>query len=226
MRQKREPSRRCGTFLRDTNRSQPPWHRARANQARVLRLLPRDSECRRVFAARATRRWLGIRGRSWHIAPRFCAGREKHLAVAAPFDRVKTGHIDRSTARTRSKLECCASIPETASADAPVLRDTRGAGLKFEVAAGTSHHGRAPKERAVSPVRHLSMRHEPITASAAPRAREASSRAASPPQRQRAPPRLCRASHAALASSLRPQLAHRTTVLRRRREASRCRSAI
>ena len=101
----------------------------------------------------------------------FAPKKRKHLAVAVPFDRVKTDHIDRGTARTRSKLECCAFIPETASADAPVPRDTRGAGLKFEAAAGTSHHGRAPKERAVSPVRHLSTRHEPITASAAPRAR-------------------------------------------------------
>ena len=180
------------------NRSRPPWHRARANQARVLRLLLRDSERRRAFAARATRHGLGIRGHSWHIAPRFLAGREKHLAVAAPFDRVKTDHINRGAARTRSKLECCASIPETARADAPVPRDTRGAGLKFEVSAVTSHHGRAPKERAVSPVQHLSTRHEPITASAARRAREESSSAAPPPQRQRAPPRLRRASHAAL----------------------------
>ena len=144
--------------------------------------------------------------------------RESLSPVAAPFASVDTQPMTATAApRARGASSSAAPpSPETASADAPVPRDTRGAGLKFEVAAVMSHHGRAPKERAVSPVRHLSTRREPITASAAPRAHEASSSAASPPQRQRAPPRLCRASHAALASSLRPQLAHRTTVLRRK----------
>jgi hypothetical protein len=32
-----------------------------------------------------------------------------------------------------------------------VLRETRGAGLKLEAAADTSHNGRAPKGRDVSP---------------------------------------------------------------------------
>ena len=83
----------------------------------------------------------------------FAPKKRKHLAVAVPFDRVKTDHIDRGTARTRSKLECCAFIPETASADAPVPRDTRGAGLKFEAAAGTSHHAVASVKRVLSSVR-------------------------------------------------------------------------
>ena len=126
--------------------------------------------CRASHAALAS----SLRPQLAHRTTVFASKGEKHLAVAAPFDRVNPNHIDRGTVRTRSKLECCTSIPEIVSADAPLPRDTRGAGLKFEVAAGTSHHGRAPKERAVSPVRDLSTRHEPITASAAPRAREAS----------------------------------------------------
>jgi len=121
------------------------------------------------------------------------------LAVTASFGRVRTDHDHRDTTRTRSKLECCVSSPETASTDAPAPQEPLGAGLKFEAAGSTSHHGRAPKERALSPVRRHSTRHERITASTAPRAREASSSAASPPQRQRAPTHLRRASHAALA---------------------------
>ena len=121
------------------------------------------------------------------------------LAVAALFGRIRTDHDHRNTTRTRSKLECCVSSPETASTDAPAPQEPLGAGLKFEAAGSTSHHGRAPKDKALSPVRRHYKRHEPITASAAPRARKASSSAASPPQRQRAPTHLRRASHAALA---------------------------
>ena len=170
-------------------------------------------------ATRDTRRWLGVGGRSWHVAPRARAEGERPLAGAVPFDRhgptttsaarraraasssaappperqraqarlrcatrgaglaleaaagtshhgrapkerglspvqclyvAMTDHNQRGTARARSKLECCASSPETASAGAPALV-TRGAGLALEAAAGTSHHGRAPKERGLSP---------------------------------------------------------------------------
>jgi hypothetical protein len=115
------------------------------------------------------------------------------------FGRIRTDHNHRDTTRMRRKLKCFVSSPETSSTDAPVPQEPRGAGLKFAAAASTSHHGRALKERGLSPVRHLSTRHEPITAYAAPRAPEASSSAASPPQRQRAPTRLRRASHASVA---------------------------
>ena len=102
-----------------TGRPQPARHGARAQQARVLRLLPRDSE-RSARAARVT----------------------------------------------------------------------RGAGLALEAAAGTSHHGRAPKREASRRRSVLSYEHEPTTTSAARRARAASSSAAPPPKRQRAPRRL------------------------------------
>ena len=125
-------------------------HDAHAKQARVLRLLPRDSEHRRACTAKAKRGWLEVGGRSWHVAPRPRAEGEEHLAVTASVGRVRAGHNHRGTTRTRSKLECCVSSPETASAAAPAPRKPRGAGLKLEAAAGTSHHGCAPKERGLS----------------------------------------------------------------------------
>ena len=117
----------------------------------MLRLHPRDSERRRAFAARHTRCWLDVGGRSWHVAPRPRAKRESRLAGARSFYETRADHSQRGTARTRSKLECCVSSPETASTVAPAPREPRGAGLALEAAAGTSHHGRAPKGRGLSP---------------------------------------------------------------------------
>ena len=70
---------------------------------------------------------------------------------------------------------------------AGALRESRGAGLALEAAAGTSHHTRAPKERRLSPVQRRSVGHGPTTTSAARRARAASSSAAPPVKTQRAP---------------------------------------
>ena len=49
-------------FLSGLNQSQLAQHGARAQQARVLRLLPRDSEHWRACAARDAWHWLGIGG--------------------------------------------------------------------------------------------------------------------------------------------------------------------
>ena len=76
--------------------------------------------------------------------------RRGRLASAAFFGRIRIDQNDRGTARTQSKLECCASSPETASVHARAPHEQRGAGLKLEAAAGTSHNGRAPKQRDVS----------------------------------------------------------------------------
>ena len=73
--------------------------------------------------------------------------KKRRLAGSASFGRIRTDH----TARTQSKLEYRASSPETASVHTPAPRETHGAGLKSEAAAGTSHNGRAPKGRDVSP---------------------------------------------------------------------------
>ena len=59
-------------------------------------------------------------------------------------------------------------------------------GCSLEAAAGTSEHGFAPKERALSLVQCPSIRHESNTTSAARRASASSARAAPPPERERA----------------------------------------
>ena len=104
-------------------------------------------------------------------------------------------------------------------------RATRNAGCVLEASAGTSHHGLAPKERGLSPVQWHCKVHGPITTNAARRARAAILNAAPPPKRQRAQWR----AHARVTQKpavRRPQLKRRTTVLHRRREASRRRSGL
>ena len=69
--------------------------------------------------------FLAIGGRRWHIAPRMRTERESHLAIT-PFSNGAQGGLDqRGMEHAHRKLEWCAYSPETASADAPVLRDTR-----------------------------------------------------------------------------------------------------
>ena len=113
----------------------------------MLRLLPRHRERRRECAARYKRRWLGVEGRRWHVAPRMRTEGESPLAGGKLFHRTRADHNQRSTARARRKLECCSFSPETASAGASAPRDTSGAGLELKAAGGTLHHGRVPKER-------------------------------------------------------------------------------
>ena len=139
----REASRRCGIFLRDTSRSQPARHRARAKQARVLRLLPRDSERRRACAARATRRWLEVLGSSWHAALRSCAKGEKYLAGVAPFSRVSADQDQRSTARAQQGRVLRLLPRHSERRRASVARATR----RWHEAAGCSWHV-APRSRA------------------------------------------------------------------------------
>ena len=69
--------------------------------------------------------WLGVGGRSWHVAPRARAEGERPLAGAVLFVSARADHNQRGTARARSKLECCASSQETASAGACAARGTR-----------------------------------------------------------------------------------------------------
>ena len=64
---------------------QPARRGARAQQARMLSVLPRDSERRRACARLARSHRSNISGRSWHIAPRPCTKGERPLAGAAYF---------------------------------------------------------------------------------------------------------------------------------------------
>ena len=81
-----------------------------------------------------------------------------------------------------SKLACCASSRETASAvvRSHVPRESRL--VLGQAAAGTSHHSRAPKERDLSPVQCPCLTRGTTTASAARCARAASSSARTFPQ--------------------------------------------
>ena len=124
-------------------------------------------------------RWLGVGGCSWHAAPRARAERGKALAGAVTLLSVRADHNQGGMARAHSKLECCASS-ETASAGARALHETRGAGLALEAAAGTWHHGRAPKERGLLPTPCLPIGHGSTTTSAARREQPAASLSAVP----------------------------------------------
>ena len=106
-------------------RPQSARYCARTQQARVLRLLPRDSERRRACAARYERSWLGVGRRSWHVAPQSPVKAKRPLANAVFFYGAYADHNQHGTAHVRSKLECCASSQETMSAGARAPRDVR-----------------------------------------------------------------------------------------------------
>ena len=114
-RRRRGASRRCNGLPYCMDRPHPSQHDARAQQPRVLRLLPRDSE-RSGALTRATRKPADYRRPSWHVAPRPCAEEERPLAGAAPFCGSWTDQNQRRMGRARSSLVCCASFRETASA--------------------------------------------------------------------------------------------------------------
>ena len=72
--------------------------------------------------------------------------RKKPPAGVALFYRAYADHNQRGAARTPGELECCTTSPESPKASACALASHAAAGLVLEAAAGTSHHGSAPKE--------------------------------------------------------------------------------
>ena len=191
---RREASRRCSALSYGLGRPQPARYGARARQARVLRLLPRDSQCSGA-PARATRRSrLCINGRSWHVAPRSCSEREKPPAGVLHLHGAWADHNQRGTARARGKLACCASSQETvnAVARARMPRESRlcVGGRSWHVAPRSRN-----EERCLPPVYCLSNMRNTITTSAARHARTASSRAV-PPRERQAPQWRARVCHA------------------------------
>ena len=93
----------------------PALHVARTREARVLRLLSRESECSGALACEPFGSRLRVGGRSGHVAPRPCAEGEGPFAGALPLHMIWTDYNQRGTASTRRKLACCASSQETAS---------------------------------------------------------------------------------------------------------------
>ena len=197
-------------------------HGARAQKARVPHLLLSDSEHRRACRHDELALELG-----WRWTPQLARGttdarrKERLFTGAAPFYGTWTHHNQRGKEHACDNFVCCASSPETVSTGAQAPHKICGAGLALEAAASTSHYGRASKETSLPPVRRPSMGHDLTTTSATRRARAETFRAEPPPQRQQAQARLCRhATHATLAWRWGLQLARRTTLVRRSREAS------
>ena len=134
------------------DRPEPARYGARASQARVVRLLPRESERSGALACAPRKSRLCVGGRSWQVAPSSCTEGDRPVAGAVPFHRIHADYNQRGTARVSRKLLCCASSPEIASAVARSCVRRAKAGCVFEASAGTSQHGLVPKERGLSPV--------------------------------------------------------------------------
>ena len=178
-----EACHRCSGLVTRTKQPQSVRHRARASQARVLRLLLIDSERYGTLACAPRESLLCVGGHSWHVAARFCTAGERPLAGAVALYGARSDYNQRGTSRARRKRACLGSLRETASAVARSRERHTKAGCAFEAAGGTSHHGFAPMERGHLLLPWLCNVHEATTISAAPRARVASARAAPSPDR-------------------------------------------
>ena len=129
---------------------------------------------------------LGLGMAAKNVAPRLRA-KERSLL---PVQRCSNGPKPTTPSATRCARARQAYVlrhsPETAKASACALASHAAAGFALRVAAGTSRHGRAPKERTFPPVQRSLVglsRPQPARHGA----RAASSSTAPPPQRQRAP---------------------------------------
>ena len=154
------------------SRPQPAQHGSRAQQARMVHLISRDSERRRACAARDTDASLALET----AACMSHHGRAPKETGLSPVQSTYLRHGPTTTSAARrarnSQLECCTSSQETASAGAQArLRlVTRGACLALEPAAGTSHHERAPNESYLLSAQWPSLWHRQTAISAARRA--------------------------------------------------------
>ena len=168
-------------------RLQSTQHGERALRARMLRPLPRGSECNGA-PARATRESAAKRGgRSLQVTPRSCIGEKRSLAGAAPFHSVRSDNSPRGTAHAHCKCACCAFSRETASAVARPRVPSERRLRKEEAAARTSHHGLAPVKRGHSPVQRPFIAYGATALHAArQRARTASANGALPLESKRA----------------------------------------
>ena len=125
-------------------------------------------------------------GCSWHVSPHGLAPKERGVPqVQCSFtvpEPVATSAARRAhTARWRA-----APSPERQPAQRRVRACHAKAGCGLEAAAGTSHHGLAPTEGGLPPVKCPVTLRGPTAISAAWRARASSSRAAPPLERQAA----------------------------------------
>ena len=151
----------------------------------MLLLLPRDSE----HSAPTPCKTRGTGLASEAVAGALHHGRamkERGLSPAQCPRVEPRPTTTRVTWRARPASLVVRLVVRDSEHSAPTLRKTRGTGLALEAAADTLHHGRATKERGISPAQCLRLAYGPPTVSAARRTREGSSSAAPLPQRQRA----------------------------------------
>ena len=162
---------------------------------------------------------LRVESHSSHVSPRSYAKRERPSASAVP-SKVRKPTTASVARRANTASSRVVPPPERQATLYHASACHAKAGCVLEATARTSHHGLAPKERGVPPAQCPSRVRKSITASAARRARAASSRVV----------RLLRDSQRSGACSRatrnpamrwRSQLARRTTILRPKREAFR-----
>ena len=168
----------------------PDYNQRGAAHARCKRACCASSRERASAVARsrvhtrASRMPVG--GRDWHVGARPCTEGERPLAGAVLFQ--KDGVTTTSAARRAHTASARAAPPperERAQWRDRVWAHAQ-AGCSLKVAADTSEHGLAPKERGSLLVQWSFLGYGPTTTSAARRARAASVRAAPPPERERA----------------------------------------
>ena len=205
-------------------RPQPARRGAHARQARVLRLLPRESQ-RSGAQARYMRKpahEVDAMAGTWEhgLAPK----NGGLSLVQCP--SIGHGATTASAARrARAASARAAPPPRESQRSGAQARYTRKPTREVDAAAGTWEHGLAPKKGGLSLVQCPSIGHGATTAGAARRARAASARAAPPPQREAAQWRTS-ALHAQAGSRSEAQLARGSTAFHRRRAASRSCSAL
>ena len=152
----------------------PPVHRPSmgtelttnsAPRARVLRVLPRDSQAPTQAQMRLHRcaSWFRGGGRSWHATTRPHAEGDELLPVHRP----SMGSKPTTTSAARARV--LPKPPSSLRAQAPAqaqMRLRRSARLAVEAAPGTTRHGRTRKATSLLPVTRHSTGLTPTTTSA------------------------------------------------------------
>ena len=148
----------------------------------MFRHLPRDSWRSGARALPRESRLPGAGGHSSHVAPRSCTKGETASAIAMYLYSAWTDHNQRGTSRARAVSSRVSPTPERQPPQWRRFAWHANAGCALEATARTSNHDHEPKERCLPPVQCPLMVRRPITASAARRARAASSCVLSPPE--------------------------------------------
>ena len=211
----RQPSRVGGRLL-------PAWRGKRARQARVLRLLPTESERGVSLACAHTRKQAGrARSQGRRAAPRRpCSERERTLLLCGDLLESEGDSFRRSNAHGCGKRACCASSPQKASA-VDALLHTCASRPRGAQGRRVTYRSLAPNERALSLSWRPSRVRGRIPTCAARCAHVASARAAPAPRRERARwlARVCAYAQTRWPRAS-PRPARGTTALHRTREGS------